>query len=526
MREVRRRHPPPGRVAAPFALVLALVCCAGGCASHPPERFADLPEVQARARRAIAPLPLKVAVVPVQSDPSPGGDPSREGEAAAHATLDDAALTAELVDALRSQKVFREVVRVGADGDVERAYAEGADLVLRLRVKRAVVRFSGLNKGVYALNWVNWMLLWVTSWWVADERYALEVDASIELTGVRSQSDLFWRDARARVERSMDDFDRGLTFLGLPYLPGSLDQDNLRQAARVLAPYARNRVLWAALHRLDEDFRPMVTRGELARDDASELALLVGVSRYDHYTVRDIRFASDDARLMRMALLDDRRSPPVPPKNVRTLIDERATGREIEAALDRLLSLARPNDRVVVYFAGYAAPTAAGDALLLPHDFDPERAGAGVSLQGLVARLARSRAGAGLVVLDAALAGGAEGRAYELDGGVGAGAGAVRSLAEAARPAMDGGRVCVVTAGGDGQGAHVLEQAGHGLFTYHLLHALRGGASGDAEPRPWSEALRQAREEVRKHATLEAVPQSPQIEGDPGVLDGGGAPSR
>ncbi|RME70376.1 MAG: hypothetical protein D6776_11785 [Planctomycetota bacterium] len=504
-----RRAP---RTATLRALALASVLLACGCASHPPEPIESLPAIAARVRSAPAALPLTVAVAPVQRGATPTGDPSREGEAAAYVDVDAAALTGQLVAVLRKLHVFEKVVTVPADRALDRAFAQHADLLLTLRIDRAVARFAGLNGGLYAINWLNWFMFWFPSWWVADERYALELEATLEVVGVRSEQALLTRTVRAEVERSLDDLDRGLTFLGLPYVPGALDDKNLQEAASVLAPYVRNRVVAGVVERIDRDLRPLVASGEAARRDATEFALLVGVSRYRHYALHNVRFAAADAQLLRMALLDARRSPRVPPRNVALRIDERATAASIEAALQDWIERARPVDCLVVYFAGYAAPGPDGDVWLLPYDHDPETGAPVLSVRELSRRLAKARAGEVVVLVDAGLGGGAAGRSFGVrDGAAGADW-------ESAWTEAQGRRRVLAAACGPGEGAYEVEDAGHGLFTFHLVQALREDAKAG-----WAAVLRAAGEAVRRHAALEGVEQGPRRYGRlvPEAADGG-----
>ncbi|GIW70722.1 MAG: hypothetical protein KatS3mg102_0264 [Planctomycetota bacterium] len=432
---------------------------------------------------------------------------------------------------LEGQRVFAATVAVGADRPLLQAAAQNADVLLRLRLQRAEVRFAGLNQPLYALNWGVWFMFWIPSWWVADERYALAMEGELELLGVRSERVLWRQRLAVEVERSLDDFDRGLVFPGLPYLPGWLDEDNLRLAGQVLAPYATNQLLLEVLRALDGPVRAQCERGELVQRDASLLALLVGVSRHRSYRLHNLRFAAADARALRMALLDPARTSPIPAKNVTLLTDEEATAEGVRAALAQLLARTRPVDRVLIYFAGYATPSLArpGDALLVPHDYEPGAEEQGLSLRDLVEQLAAAEHAGALLVLDAGLQGGAEGRALAPapPGDSALGAPLANSLVQAAGEALTraGGRVALATASGPGGGAYESAELRHGLFTFHLVRGLRGEDAPGQAPRAWPEALAFALAETAKHAALEAVPQRPELAGDLEAFATGGRPA-
>ncbi|MEM6733012.1 MAG: caspase family protein, partial [Myxococcota bacterium] len=114
-------------------------------------------------------------------------------------------------------------------------------------------------------------------------------------------------------------------------------------------------------------FRRQVKRG--AVDSVHRFVLAVGVSRYEDASLNLAYPAQDAVRVAK--LLGDRRLS-VDPATTTVLTDERATAQDIRDALSALSS-SRPEDVVVVYFAGHGVVTDQGEYAFAPQDFDPER---------------------------------------------------------------------------------------------------------------------------------------------------------
>jgi uncharacterized caspase-like protein len=84
---------------------------------------------------------------------------------------------------------------------------------------------------------------------------------------------------------------------------------------------------------------------------AERYAVLVGINDYQFVGMRDLRYAEDDARLMRDALVN---LVGVPEANVRLLLGSDATREAIGQAITGWLAeRARPDDTALFYFAGH-----------------------------------------------------------------------------------------------------------------------------------------------------------------------------
>ena len=102
-------------------------------------------------------------------------------------------------------------------------------------------------------------------------------------------------------------------------------------------------------------------------------ALVIGVGEYPNLPASlQLDFAESDAQAMYDVLISPEGGS-FPPQNVRMLVGERASLAAIRRELEEWLpSVALPEDRVVVYFAGHGF-VKDGRGYLAPSDVDPER---------------------------------------------------------------------------------------------------------------------------------------------------------
>ena len=104
---------------------------------------------------------------------------------------------------------------------------------------------------------------------------------------------------------------------------------------------------------------PMKTPGTRpARLTGDKYAVIIGVARYQHAGedgLTNLRFSDGDAGSMRDFLLSPAGGA-FPKDNVLTLLNEEATSSTMRSALFTFLSKPRPDDLVVIYFAGHGSP--------------------------------------------------------------------------------------------------------------------------------------------------------------------------
>jgi uncharacterized caspase-like protein len=204
-------------------------------------------------------------------------------------------------------------------------------------------------------------------------------------------------------------------------------------------------------------------------------AVIVGISDYQDGTIADLQYADDDAR----AVYEFLRSPAAgmggfPESNIRLLVNEDATSRNLRSALTTFLRQSTPNDVVFLYFAAHGAPDPyrPDDLYILTHNTRiDDIAATAVSMEDINGAVQDAYAYNKILFADVGHS-----------AGVGMGS---RSLS--ANPinvafteymgSPHGGFVAF-TASEANQLSQEGEQwgGGHGVFTYYLLEGLRGAA--------------------------------------------------
>jgi uncharacterized caspase-like protein len=103
-------------------------------------------------------------------------------------------------------------------------------------------------------------------------------------------------------------------------------------------------------------------------------AVVIGVSRYQNLKGNDLKFAESDADAVYRVLIS-KEGGAFPPENVHRLIGSGATLSRIQHEIEEWLpSVAQPQDRVVVYFAGHGF-VEKGMGYLAPWDIELDRLG-------------------------------------------------------------------------------------------------------------------------------------------------------
>ena len=107
-------------------------------------------------------------------------------------------------------------------------------------------------------------------------------------------------------------------------------------------------------------------------------AVIVGISKYKNggMGLANLKYASRDALAFR-DFLESPAGGSFPKENVRTLFEEEATSQNLRSALFTFLTKPRPQDLVVIYFAGHGAPDPndSRNLYLLTYDTQPDDMG-------------------------------------------------------------------------------------------------------------------------------------------------------
>lgn len=238
-----------------------------------------------------------------------------------------------------------------------------------------------------------------------------------------------------------------------------------------------------------------------------DAALVIAVE--DYASIPDAAFAKADADAFTSFLVGN---ADVPANNVVRL--DNPTAADIRSALVILPSRVRKNGTVWVYFAGHGGIAGDGDRIVFPHDVAPEFGGVdGVGLDDLTNAATGSKAARTVVVVDASF-GGLGRNGEELFPGN-------RFAVLSPVPTPKDEHATLWTATSTGEYSASYESAGHSVFTYFAVGALRGWGDGVlGQPADGRVSLAEAQAYVNKQVRAIGGPmQKPVKETRPAVMD-------
>jgi hypothetical protein len=229
-------------------------------------------------------------------------------------------------------------------------------------------------------------------------------------------------------------------------------------------------------------------------------AVIIGIGNYQDPAISKLKFTHADANEFASLLADPHRCG-VPKENIKLLLDEQATCYNIKDSVsDWLFYHAQEDSTVFIFFAGHGGSehsrrpgaSEASEKYLLPWDTKLKNLYASaiscLTFNDLLDRVHVKRK---VIFMDACYSGGiARTGARDLDiienpySNLGAGQGTI-----------------VIAASQPHQKSWELESIGHGIFTYHLIEALKGAADfdGNGEITVW-EVIEYLKKTVPKSA--------------------------
>lgn len=243
---------------------------------------------------------------------------------------------------------------------------------------------------------------------------------------------------------------------------GTMDEESVRrvvEATLAAKGAAANRAQTAPASDADEP-------SYHARESDSNLAVVIGIEKYSD--IPEAQFAEHDAKAVHKHLL----ALGYPERNISMLLGQKATKSSLVKNLEVwLANNARPDSTVIVYFSGHGAPNPkTGEAFLVPWDGDPQfLEETGYPLKRLYSKLGALPVKRVIVAIDSCFSG-AGGRSVLQKG--------VRPLIAKVDLGIAGSsKIVSLTASSADQISGILEDKGHGLFTYYFLKGLNSGAS-------------------------------------------------
>ena len=245
-------------------------------------------------------------------------------------------------------------------------------------------------------------------------------------------------------------------------------------------------------------------------------AVIVGVSRYSDSRIPSLRYADADAKYFYNWLVSSNGGR-YAPSNVKLLIDENATSRNIKDALFNWLRRAIEEDVVIIYFAGHGSPDSPDspdNLYLLPYDTQYDNiAATGFPMWDVETAIKRFIKAKRIIVIADACHSGGVGQAFDVARRSVRGIGVNPINARLEQLTNAGKGVAVISASGDKQTSEEGRQwgGGHGVFTYYLMQALKGEADYNQDHKvSLGELIPYLSEQVRR-ATQSS--QSPTVSG-------------
>jgi len=210
-------------------------------------------------------------------------------------------------------------------------------------------------------------------------------------------------------------------------------------------------------------------------------AVIIGIGKYHDTRIPPLRYASLDAKSFYNWIISPQGGK-YPPAQVKLLLDEDATGKNIKSALFAWLKQAIEEDMVTIYFAGHGSPDSPdslSNLFLLPFDTQyDDISTTGFPMWDIETALKRFiKARKVIVIADACHAGGI-GQSFDIDtrSDRGIKINPIGKHLEGLSKFGDG--ICVLNAADEAQFSREGENwgGGHGVFTYFLLKGLHGEA--------------------------------------------------
>jgi len=204
-------------------------------------------------------------------------------------------------------------------------------------------------------------------------------------------------------------------------------------------------------------------------------AVVIGISKFKNSSgIPNLRYGSKDAAAFQQ-FLQSPAGGSFPRENIKTLFDEEATSQNIRSALLTFLTKPRPQDLVVIYFAGHGAadPNDNRNLYLLAYDTDPNDMGGTafpmVEFQEVFDRVVKAKHV--ITFIDACHSFGITGERISTKQNNLVNQYLERFASAADRAVITASDVSELSLEGPEWGG------GHGVFTYYLLEGLGGKAS-------------------------------------------------
>ena len=390
--------------------------------------------------------------------------------------------TAEwFVDFLKEDRNFRRVVNLNQNP------TEEVDVILRGTIKSITIEEPGISgtstalaifygvapvvehyaksKTIYSFATLNFQLLEPTSDKLLWNKIITE-RARERVTLSQSNKLIF-----ASVTKTIE------SLLSETNFPEALDSFGTAQQPTVAVPTR------------EEFSRPVASAPSVQGTAISQRwAVIVGISNYADSSIPSLRYAAADARSF-YNWLTSTKGGRYPPSQVKLLVGEKATGRNIKEALFVWLKQALEEDMICIFFAGHGSPEAPDspeNLFLLPYDAQYDNiATTGFPMWDIKTAFERYIKARKVVVMADACHAGGIGRAFDVAQRANRGIRVNPISSGLQNLSAIGDGVAVISASDHKQFSQESKKwgGGHGAFTYFLLKGLGGEADYNGNKR-------------------------------------------
>lgn len=219
--------------------------------------------------------------------------------------------------------------------------------------------------------------------------------------------------------------------------------------------------------------------------EGKRFAVVIGISEYEDPEIPDLEFADDDAQAFYDFLRSDRAGlGGIPEENIRLLLNDDGTYRNMRSALYTFLEQATDDDVVYIYIAAHGAPNPnrPDDLFILPHDAEAVNiAGTGFPMTDVNESIRKLYARHTVLLTDACHSGGIGMGGYATRSTPGDLNAINRAFLQDLQATQSG--LAILTASEARQLSREGTQwgGGHGVFTWYLLQGLNGAADADGD---------------------------------------------
>ena len=325
----------------------------GGCSTLETYNLDQDPKLA--SMKAPKAMPLNVALMPLTVSYDSKNDLEKK-PTEFRVVLDKEKFLSQQVEVLKNYPIFsswemlKEVKGRKLDQYLSQAWEKKKDLLVQVNIKKYQLNYLGVSTGRYVFNLFLWFYAWVPNWWIADEIYRAELEATVQVHSVHSGEKLWEEDIKISRQDRLNDWDRGWKLFGIFIVPSYLSESNWETVRESMALWVERKLQGQLLQKLQVSFRNYVEspKSDYQQKTRKTMAMVVGVSKYNKDLLEEYNeYSYNDAVALRNFLA----------KRIRKtefLGEANGTQAKINQKVEQFLAQrSRNNDTFVFYYSGY-----------------------------------------------------------------------------------------------------------------------------------------------------------------------------